>query len=202
MSFFPIIVIILVIASSVASANKKQKAREAQQRKAQQHRTLNADAQPRPADPRFFDTPDVSSGRPPQNMYVPISGSYAGSMDYASTEGASGSSTEGMQGTSGEGTSAAPVYTASRKAPVTASVKSTMTHVVKPVTESSHHHEESSISGIEPPCAPEPEDINSEDAYAMNEGVKARYSFGFDRSSVVNGLIFSEILAKPKALRR
>lgn len=133
---------------------------------------------------------------------------FGGSMNARTWEGR-GASLEG-RAVSSEGRSDAGAYMPGVKRQ---EVKTTSTtapggakaarHVVKPLTESSHSHVESSISGVAAECAvpddPVPVD---EDAYRIEEAAAPVYSFAFDRSAAVQGLIYSEILGRPKARRR
>ncbi len=129
-----------------------------------------------------------------------------GSMAYASTEGAGsmgslgGASGEGMGGTGSLGGSA-PQGPARRKGDP---IKSTLRHAVQPVTESGHGHVESSITGVEGPCAEDYTDAHSEDAYALSTaGHELPFGMKLDeRDSVIQGMLYAEILGKPKALRK
>ena len=106
-----------------------------------------------------------------------------------------------MPGVSFEGKNTVP-------AAASHSVRTDAPHVVQSVTESSHYHIESSMTGITPPCAPEPApptqaqqaQTNADAAYDLPALAGLRH-FVFDRGSVVQGLLYGEILGKPKALR-
>ncbi len=198
MSLFPILFIAFIVISVVSSSNKKKKAEESRQKLAAQHRAEN---QPPPSDPRFYDPqpprpvqqrsarpqPDPrfydTPAQPARAQSAPAQqGRYAqtGSLSYASTEGMQGDSTEGI---------GARVSTN-----VSASVKSRVSHTVRPVTESAHAHEETSITGIMPDC---PDETIEEKAVSAPKAPLLR----FDHEAVVSGLIYSEILGRPKALR-
>ena len=74
---------------------------------------------------------------------------------------------------------------------------SSITHVVRPFTESGHHHTESSLSGDEP-CPPEQTASSSPvplKAQATPLGLR------MDHYGVRQGLIYAEILGRPKALQ-
>lgn len=81
-------------------------------------------------------------------------------------------------------------------------------HVVQAMTESSHHHMESSMTGIEPACPPEAApptqaqqaQTKADAAYNLPTAA-GRRQFAFDRGSVVQGFLYGEILGKPRALR-
>ncbi len=118
---------------------------------------------------------------------------YGGSMGYVSSEG---------RGASGEGMSA-PVMKPERPEGSPRPAAPTVRHIVKPLTESGHSHVESSISGIED-CYDTPEaETPAGDAYAIGgEERTLPYGLTFNQSAAVQGLLYAEILGKPKGLRR
>lgn len=78
--------------------------------------------------------------------------------------------------------------------------KPSLNHVVKPMTESHHSHTEASISGREAKC--EEHYTEAEDAYSGAEQ-RAAYAVDIgDREKIIQGILYSEILSKPKALRK
>ncbi|MBS5880440.1 MAG: hypothetical protein KIC63_09970 [Clostridium sp.] len=117
-------------------------------------------------------------------------------MNYASSEGV-GVSTEGR---AAPGSLGVPGPGMGR---VHAAPASAARHVVKPLTESAHRHVESSITGIEEcrePLAPEP---HERDAYADRmEETRLPYGLTFGKNAVAQGVLYAEILGKPKALRK
>ncbi|MDO5112558.1 MAG: hypothetical protein Q4E65_09645 [Clostridia bacterium] len=92
---------------------------------------------------------------------------------------------------------------------ISQSVQTDAVHTVQAMTESDHYHIESSMTGIAPPCAPEiapptqaqQAQTSADAAYNLPVAAGLRH-FAFDRTSVVQGLLYGEILGKPKALRR
>ena len=109
----------------------------------------------------------------------------SGSMNYASSEGRS---TEG-----GGGLKRPPLARETMPKP-------SLNHVVKPMTESHHSHTEASISGREAKC--EERYTEAEDAYSGAEQ-RAAYAVDIgDREKIIQGILYSEILSKPKALRK
>ena len=71
---------------------------------------------------------------------------------------------------------------------------------MKPMTESHHSHTEASISGREAKC--EERYTEAEDAYSGAEQ-RAAYAVDMgDREKIIQGILYSEILSKPKALRK
>ena len=109
----------------------------------------------------------------------------SGSMNYASSEGRS---TEG-----GGGLKRPPLARETMPKP-------SLNHVVKPMTESHHSHTEASISGREAKC--EERYTEAEDAYSGAEQ-RAAYAVDMgDREKIIQGILYSEILSKPKALRK
>lgn len=121
---------------------------------------------------------------------------YGGSMNYASTEGGGVSA----EGAAAPGSLGGTKPLQARPHPVTASVTQ---HVVKPLTESTHRHVESSMTGIEEchePAVPQP---HERDAYARGaERAELPYGLVFNRDAVTQGVLYAEILGKPKALRK
>ena len=109
----------------------------------------------------------------------------SGSMNYASSEGRS---TEG-----GGGLKRPPLARETMPKP-------SLSHVVKPMTESHHSHTEASIFGREAKC--EERYTEAEDAYSGAEQ-RAAYAVDMgDREKIIQGILYSEILSKPKALRK
>lgn len=121
---------------------------------------------------------------------------YGGSMNYVSTEGGGVSA----EGSAAPGSLGGTKPLQARPHPVTASVTQ---HVVKPLTESTHRHVESSMTGIEEchePAVPQP---HERDAYARSaEQAELPYRLMFNRDAVTQGVLYAEILGKPKALRK
>lgn len=117
-----------------------------------------------------------------------------GSMAYDSPEGAgsggspTGPSFEGMGG-SREGEDLPEQ--------VAAAGLSTITHVVRPFTESEHSHTESSITG-DIPCPPARAGQPAAPALAH----PAHAGLRLDHSGVRQGILYAEILGKPRALQR
>lgn len=133
----------------------------------------------------------------------------SGSMNVSTLEGRA-ASFEGAAVT-GEGMSAAGVYMPGEKrreitAPTVTvpGMAKAARHVVKPLTESAHGHVESSISGVDASChTPDDPILEEEDAYRISEGTAApQFSLAFDRNAAVQGLLYAEILGKPRALRK
>lgn len=108
-----------------------------------------------------------------------------GSMNYASSEGMS------VEG--GGGLKRQPLARENMPKP-------SLKHVVKPMTESSHSHTESSIFGDKVKCDELYTEI--EDAYSGTEQHTAYAVDMADREGIIQGILYSEILSKPKALRR
>lgn len=101
----------------------------------------------------------------------------SGSLDYNSSEGLS---TEGESAARG----------------------TTLRHVVKPMTESHHSHTESSMAGRDVPCEDSYAETEAADAYSSTEQSTA-YSVDItNRERIIQGVLYSEILGKPKALRK
>lgn len=145
--------------------------------------------QPRrmPADDRF---PDLTPAPKPKQ----------GSLSGTTSEGLG--TGRSMADRSGEGKGGA--YQAAAQ-----SVQPGARHVVQAMTETSHRHVESSMTGIDPVCPPEAaaptqaQQAQTKADAAYNLPIAAgQRQFAFDRSSVVQGFLYGEILGKPKALRR
>ncbi|MBQ9832239.1 MAG: hypothetical protein IJO48_00755 [Clostridia bacterium] len=79
--------------------------------------------------------------------------------------------------------------------------KSPLTHTVRPFTETGHIHTESSIDGIQE-CDIMPHDVSADvSAPAPSEGAMS-CPIDLSGTNAAKGIIYSEILGKPKALRR
>lgn len=78
-------------------------------------------------------------------------------------------------------------------------VRPSLKHVVEPVTESRHSHTESSMYGSAMDC--EEEYNEQKDAYGDTANNTAYSVDMSDRDAVIQGVLYSEILGKPKALR-
>ena len=117
-------------------------------------------------------------------------------MNYASSEG-TGASTEGRAAPGSLGVPG-PGMGRVHAAPVSAA-----RHVVKPLTESTHRHVESSITGIEECREPQVPEPHERDAYADSiEETRLPYGLTFGKNAVAQGVLYAEILGKPKALRK
>lgn len=79
-------------------------------------------------------------------------------------------------------------------------VRPSVSHTVKPFTESEHAHTESSITGIEE-CENEYAVPEVERTDAVN-APEAQFNLKLDAENAALGILYSEILGKPKALRR
>lgn len=124
-----------------------------------------------------------------------------GSLAYDSAEGMS--LRGGTEGYSTEG----------RALGTLVATKSSLSHMVRPSSESSHTHAETSLTGYEPcpeeppsdPLDPlDPDQPYSADAYALGAATRT-LPYGIDlhgARSLARGVLYAEILAKPKALRR
>ena len=76
-------------------------------------------------------------------------------------------------------------------------------HVVQPFTEGSHSHVESSMAGdiTCPPSLPRRPAASRQPVPAASSA-RTAYNLAFDRTSLLQGLLYGEILGKPRALRR
>ena len=91
------------------------------------------------------------------------------------------------------------VTTTTAASVITPSVNTTRRHTVAPSSISGHAHQETSMSGFDEACEP---DVMAESVpggkTAAAVGLPA---FAWRPGAVLNGLIYAEILSKPKALR-
>ena len=76
-------------------------------------------------------------------------------------------------------------------------IQSTEQHRLSPSYRTGHAHQETSMSGFEENCPP----TLSPAAAAAARQSAAPAAFSWDQNAVLSGLIYSEILGKPKALR-
>ena len=97
--------------------------------------------------------------------------------------------------------SAAPRTTARKAAPtVTARVAPSTGHVVEATSLGGHTHMETSITGVESCPEPHGTPVTVQAQPAAAPATQA--GFTFDATAMRNAIIYSEILAKPKALRK
>lgn len=182
-----ILFVVLSVLNSVGKAERKKRreqARRTQSGPAYAPPPLARDVFPSPG----FDWPDA--GPPP---YAPPA---SGSMAYDSKEGVGSGGSLG--GTSWEGM---PTANSQEGGPVSqAAPPSSIAHVVKPLTEGGHGHEESSITGVVPcPPLPPPSEPSAK-ADAVPPALSL--SLPLNRAAARRGILYAEILGKPRALQR
>lgn len=176
-ALFPILIIAAVVISVAVRAKKQEDARKAQAARAQQANAERRTQQP--ADPRFFDTP---ARQPAHTAAKPQSAPYQGSMAYSSSEGTGDS----------EGGSI-------RTTPISTTLKSGAKHVVKATSEGGHTHVESSVAYEAP--LDESTDLTADAAYAIGTPVARTHTVALDHNSVINGVLYAEILQPPRSRR-
>ncbi len=191
------LIVIVSIISSVASKKKQEQAKRSSQaeqaarvRQAENMRERVEGNIKRPAASTM--QPTVRTSSVTTRVHTP---QYSGSMAYDSMEGVGGTqgtafgSTEGMGGTQGR-SELAGNFDKPR-------------HIVTPSHETGHAHTESSITGISD-CAPDaqPLEFEHEDAYSGVGKSTQALKLDISRNAVLQGVIFSEILGKPRALKR
>lgn len=199
------LVVVVSIISSIVGKKKqdeaKRAAQTAQAARVRQAENMRARVQNnvqgnRPAPSPI--APTVRPNPPTPNVFTP---QYSGSMAYDSTEGMGGTqgtvgtegtsfgSTEGMGGTQGRSELVID-YNKPR-------------HIVAPSRESGHTHTETSITGVSD-CAPDsmPLEFEHEDAYSHERSTRGGLKLDVSKNAVLQGVIFSEIIGKPRALRR
>jgi len=193
-----IIILIVVISIISKSSKKKQQEKQAAERKAAREvQTMEQDPTPRPVPQgRSARFPDEFEGPKPQTPPRPKQVTMAETAKrnnpiQAEIEARRRALQQTMMPPQKK---AVPPL---QKAPI----DTTITHVVKPVTESAHAHTESSMGGGEPgppkaaPVLPISVRGNTEPKIHLPK-------LGFTRDEVVKGLLYAEILGKPKALRK
>ena len=74
-------------------------------------------------------------------------------------------------------------------------------HIVMSTLEGGHTHTESSMTGEEP-CPPQNVNAQMKPVAVANQTSSADVLLDFESNDIVKGLLYSEILGKPKALRR
>lgn len=185
------IFILAIITWVIISAVKRDKAAE----KAKKRRVNDADAVP-----ATVENGNVIKAAVPGDNAWTCSCGYKNTAEgkfcrqCGKARGASGSlAYKSSEGVSTEGSTV--------KARVTAETpKTTLKHIVKPITESPHGHTETSIYGADDEC--EELYVEADDAYAevkYNSGITVELH---DREKLVQSIVLSEILAKPKSFRR
>ena len=105
-------------------------------------------------------------------------------------------STEGMASAQ-EGTPAHTIGTTlSTKTTTLKQIRVDPEHVVRATSESGHTHEETSMTGVEPPCPPDKMPVAPASQTPALAG-----GFVWDASQAMSGLVMAEILGPCKALR-
>ena len=195
-------IFILIVFIVISALSKSQKQKEAQKKRAQQAAAMDGGS-PAPAPApvkRKAPAPDDRFPTLTPRESRPKAGSISGESSQSRTQSGSmlTTSLEGVG--SGGSLGVAP--------------EAQLRHTVKPMTEGSHSHMESSITGISafcPPDAPDaPESTEASmaaaqagEAYTIRAVDRSLYRhFAFDQSSVRQGFLYGIILGPPKALRR
>ncbi len=233
-----IVIVLLVLFSSVTTSTKR-RAEEAK-RKAQQWQYEQADAQPQPQ-PRPQSRPSIQPTVRP-TVTAPAAGgstwtcacgnhnmsganycrrcgrpraAASGSMAYDSAEGSGSRGSLGTASAEGVGFGgsmgqSAPQGPGRKRGE---SIGTSLRHAVHSITESTHGHIESSMTGLEGTCEEgyaldsindvDDIDAHSVDAYAISTA-EGKLPFGMrldEPNAVVQGVLYAEILGKPKAAR-
>ena len=76
------------------------------------------------------------------------------------------------------------------------------THVVTSTLEGGHTHTESSMTGEEPCPPPKPNDLRQHPEAEKSPAANANTLLNFQPNSVLQGVLYAEILGKPKSLQR
>ncbi len=179
MQAFWVIIIIAWIVIPILAKKKQQQAKEqAAREQAARQRAAQAASQQRVQQP-VRTTPITA------NVRTSIQSSFEGTV-----------SSEGI-GSSAEGTPAHRIGTTLQgKTASLQQIRVAPEHVVRATSESGHTHEETSMSGIKPPCAPDAAPVSA----AAGEP-SAETAFVWDVAQARNGLILAEILGPCLALR-
>lgn len=183
----PWIIILIVIISIISKANKKKKAEEAAKKARQAQAFEQASTPPQGRSARF---PDEFEGTPPRQAAEPAKRNNPTQAEIEARRRAM------QQKLAAQQAKQAPPVQQRRQAPI----QTTLTHVVKPVTESAHAHTESSMGGGEH-CPPAVQTATIP-APTASEARVYLPKLGFTRDEVVKGILYAEILGKPKALRK
>ena len=180
MEVFWILIALAWIVIPIVARQKKQQAKEqAAREQAARQRAAQAASQQRVQQP-MRTTPMAPTVR------TTMQSSFEGAV---STEGTASSQ---------EGTPAHTIGTTlSSKTTTLTQIRVDPEHVVKATSESGHTHEETSMTGVEPPCPPDQKPAAAASAQA-NAPVGA---FVWDVSQAMSGLVMAEILGPCKALR-
>ncbi len=78
-------------------------------------------------------------------------------------------------------------------------IRQTQRHTLAPSGKGGHAHQETSLTGFEPECGPESAAAEPE---AEREAYAGMPVFSWQPNAVLNGMLYAEILGKPKALRQ
>ena len=191
---FIIIAILWAVIGAAGNKKKQQARKEAEQRayrQAQESSTPQSPSAGMPVPPQMRPSVPV----PPQMRSVPPAAQPRTAIPQ--TPGAAASrqtvpTAQVQQRMSTTHTQAAPASRLTQ-------LEQTKQHTLRPSNETGHAHEETSMTGFEPECPPELLRRGDPDA-AAHPG-KGLPAFTWNANAVLNGIVYAEILGKPKALR-
>jgi len=219
MDFIFIIIAVLVIIGNINKKKQKQAQEEARRRAQQQaaaqggqpqsfdmpYTPLPDTAQGRAADPRFPDYTPAQQGDPRFPEYTPAPQSAAPVQRQAAqprhTPPPQRQAQPRVQQTfqEGEGTTLQRAATSVNSHGTTLQEVMGRRHTLEASAVTGHAHTEYGMSGPPEVCPPPSQVVNAPQAAAVNIGPAALMA---DHNALAQAIIFSEILGKPKALRR
>ncbi|MEA5058536.1 MAG: hypothetical protein VB049_00635 [Candidatus Pelethousia sp.] len=193
-----LIIILFIVISVISSAGKaKEKARREQAKRQQQ-------GQPYAPPPRAGTVlPNSAFDWAEEPAASPYAAPASGSLAYDSSEGDASSEGAKVSGAFAEGSGTGGSLPSGPSIPHDRP-RASITHTVRPFTESDHSHVESSMTG-NIPCPPT-RPVAGRKAPMPSPShaaplATAPYGLSLDRSGVRQGILYAEILGKPRALQ-
>lgn len=216
MNGFVFLILIAWIVLSAVSKKKKREAAEAAKRRAAEQAAMNATGAQSFDAPAERPVPKPPAPRPPE-LQNPVFDPFFGGLSDAKSE-PDRNARQPLSQQSAPATASRPMTPppqarqqtrvqsnmSTNMADRTTTMHSTLRHALEASSVTGHAHTESSITGIEPECPPEKPRSRfaaPETAAPVPSAVSAN-AFTWNVNDVTRGLILSEILGKPKALRQ
>jgi len=194
---FVILLIIFLVIRTMKNIEKDNQKKAAQQQPPAQQRPVPVPE--RKGDPRFPDYYEEAPVLPKKPRIEPVEDPrFPVWQEYPAKKPAAPVSEEGSH--SREGTTSMPRQRAVQTVEVRVETHVGRRHVLEASSVTGHAHTESSISGSKGACPPVAAPVLRETR--QSEPQTAAVKLQFDQNNLASGLLYGEILGKPKALRR
>ncbi len=187
MPWIVIVFIIVIVFSNLSKASRQQKEEQERRRRAAQPAKSAQNAPNQQAQAERMRPAPITTMKAPPSPTVAGAGGTPRAADASAQGGAPRVFPAGREG-----------MRPSQKQVM----KTTLTHVVKPVTESRHRHEESSITGFTQ-CAPEPAGVTRPAPVKRYQSRQTGLldELRLDGNAAAKAILYTEILGRPKAKR-